>query len=128
MSGKEIANPINPVNNPNPTAVTINNAQTHMGSLFLRTALKLVTTAVIESVFLAAIIGSEKALMQKTSSAKREPTREPIPRNKKNAEKLAWAFTGKKICIIEAARAQIKKITNNISANINWSPTWLELT
>ena len=73
---------------PTATAATIKSAQTIMAGLFRSTALKLVTTAVTMSVLRSMIMGREKALMQNTKAANREPTMVPTVRKVASCARL----------------------------------------
>ena len=80
--------PIKAVANPNITKETMIAAHNSMVFLFVSTALILVTTAVMASVFLSINIGRENALVVKTMVEKTAPTAVPMPR--KRARSMNW--------------------------------------
>src|SRR6056297_1716748 len=91
-------------------------AHTTIAALFRSTAFTLVTTAVTVSVRRSAIIGSEKALAAKTILANMAPTALPMPRKGTRSRQEWLVSTGKKMCTIEAARAQTRKTTSTTTA------------
>ena len=111
------ARPMRAVAKPTAVSSTISPTQTAMARLLRSTALMLVTTAVIASVSRSQIIGSEKALTAKVSSAKIEPTAEPMVRNVASCRQSGWASTGKNTWTMDPARAQTRNTTSSASAN-----------
>ena len=117
------ARPISAVTNPIAVSTKINNAQSAKTGVFRKTALMLVINAVVASVSWCRIIGSAKALTQKTTLAKITAINKETAEEKETAEvAVICPGVGLVPITIDTTMARITNIMPSISASISSCP------